>query len=312
MIAKRINRCLFFLSFFFLAQSNAPAQIIKEKNFGFMAGLVISAGTHVNQVGVFARTYWIFLDRIQWNNDFRVSYYFRYLGPRQPHPEIHLASGILLSYGSERNTELRVLNKTSNQTIYRNAIAYSYNAYFNRIGTTQQTGSLTFHIDNFFITHENDLLARPLLDRFRTAAIQIGYQRENFRIALTQSNWTGRLRGCIRDSLYPSRSGYLDTTGGVCPLLSHGLLFVSAEYAEQEFFQQLKAEAGIDAEQIRHFVQNKLVHDAVFLPRAWRNPNNFHFPMIDDKGKQYLFRPDQKIRKPRIYTQISANTDIIY
>ncbi|MBC7862990.1 MAG: hypothetical protein IAF38_08435, partial [Bacteroidia bacterium] len=166
--------------------------------------------------------------------------------------------------------------------------------------------------NHFYLSTENDLLARPLLDRFRSAAIQFAYQKENKRISLTHAMWTGRLGNPVRDTNYHSRAGYLDTTNSVYPFHSHGLLYVSAEMVENEFDQQFRASVGIDAEQVRHAVQNRFVHDGFFLPKKLKNPNNFHFPMIDDKGGQYIFKTGQKIRKPKLYFNLFANPDLIY
>ena len=68
---------------------------------------------------------------------------------------------------------------------------------------------------------------------------------------------------------------------------------------------------GVDAEQIRHAVQNRYMHDELFLPKKWRDKNNHHFPMIDTKVQQYLYKPEQKVRKTKIYFNTFLNPDVI-
>jgi hypothetical protein len=299
---------LFFILF---TPGRSSSQNFTNNNFGISAGCVISTGTHVNQIGVFIRTY-VKYDRFQWNNDIRMNYYFRYLGPKIPFPEFQVSSGVLIGYGKQNAGENLFWGKTSNQTGFRNAIAYAYNAYFNTIKTSQQTGTISFQWNHFYLASENDLFARPILDRFRTAALQFAYQKENWKISLTHAMWTGRLGKAVKDSCYRSPAGYLDTCKCTFGCFSNGLLYVSGEFVEREFQQQLRASAGVDAEQIRHAVQNVIIHDAPFIPKKLRTSTNFHFPMIDDKGQQYLFRPGQKIRKPRLYFNLFANPDLIY
>jgi hypothetical protein len=302
---------LIFILIFFTLKSNGQLRY-EENNFGVQAGVSLSVGTHVNQLGFFAKTYTILPENFQWNNEFRINFYLRNLGPKKPHAEIQLSSSLLFGYGDKELNKKLFFNKTSNFTGCRNSIAYTYNIYLNTIRTSQQTGSVTLSFDNFYLMHENDLLARPTLDRFRTAGIQFGYEYENYRICVSQFNWTGMLGKSIKDSFYKSPAGYLDTTGNRYGLLSHGILSVSVEYSETKYFQQIKIASGIDAEQIRNFVQNRVVHDGCLFPASWRNKNNFHFPMISSDGNQYLFRENQKIKKASLFLNSYLNSDLIY
>lgn len=295
---------------FFYSFSLAHGQIVKENNYGVVAGFVISFGTHVNQFGVFIRTYYTY-DRFQWNNDARVSIYFKNLGPTTPHPEFQISSGLLMGYGKKSSSENVFINKTSNQTNYENAVAYAFNAYFNNVKTSQQTGTVSFQWNHYYFNVENDLLAHARLDRFRTGALQVVYQKDNYRFAVSQVMWTGKLGKGIHDSNYPSPNGYLDTTNSVYPNLSHGLLYMSVENVDPVFQQQFRGAIGIDAEQVRYAVQNKFIHDELFLPPKWRDKNNCHFPMIDCQNQHYLFKPDQKIRKPIFYFNTFVNPDVI-
>jgi hypothetical protein len=301
----------FLLSFFLFSSVVLAAQ---KKNIGnsiFVGGLVFNTGTHVRGFGVFLKTSTLVDNNIQFNSEIRWNYFFRYLGPPVSFHEWQVSGAVLFAYGKKRAQEVLFFGRTINHSGYSNAIAYSYNVYLNKIGTAQQTGTINLQFGDFYFLHENDLLARPRLDRFRTAAIQVGVEKDNFRLALTQSNWTGQMGAAIKSSKYPAM-GYLDTTNGRYTHYSHGLLYASLEMADSYTGQQLKIGAGVDAERIRHAVQNRFIHDACLLPASFRNPNNYHIPMLQENGQPYLFEKGQKIKYPREFLMISLNGDVMY
>jgi hypothetical protein len=76
--------------------------------------------------------------------------------------------------------------------------------------------------------------------------------------------------------------------------------------------QYLGAEIGIDAEQIRNFFQNKLIHDSKLLPLNWNDVKNPHIPMLCADGCPYTYHDGQKIRKPRLFFQSWLNNSILY
>ena len=112
------------------------------------------------------------------------------------------------------------------------------------------------------------------------------------------------------DSKFP-HIGYMDTTGGTYANISHGLLSAQVKF-NIGHAQNIQANFGVDAEQVRNAVQNRLIHDMVFIPRKWFTPINCHIPMIDSKGQQYLFRPDQRIRKPEFFWNFQSNAPAFY
>eukprot|EP01030_Chromulinospumella_sphaerica_P009988 gene9988-9793_t len=143
----------------------------------------------------------------------------------------------------------------------------------------------------------NDLLARPELDRFRTGGILVQYQyRDQLQLAVNCTMWTGQMgnnRILVSNGFFPY--GYMDTTGGHYTQYSHGLLSTQAK-ANLGHGQIAQANLGVDAEQVRNFVQNRLIHDLAFLPKKWHNPRNCHLPMVDTAGNPYLHLPGQKIK----------------
>ncbi len=284
--------------------------MIKNNNAGFSIGIVTALGTHTQRVGFVLEGYYVY-KFTQVNASVRLYDNFKNLGPTGEHMEFASALGICVGYGKKNAEENLFLNSVSNQTGYKNSIAYSYNIWFNKIKTSQVTGIIALQFNHFSIISENDILAKPILDRFRTGAILLQYQDKKIQYALNCTMWTGKLGKTIRDDASFPYVGYLNTEGGVYPTLSHGLLSAQIKYAT-DYGQYLQANVGIDAEQVRDAVQNKLIHDFIILPRKWYTPTNCHIPMIDENGNQYLYKEGQKIRKAKLYLNGFTNPAIFY
>lgn len=305
------RRILFiFFIYYFLVLCTLTAQTYRDRHVGVQFGICASGGTHTTQFGIFLRGYYK-NNWFQWNNDIRINYYYRNLGPKTPHPEIQISTGILGAFGKKVKRDNPYWSKVGNQTRYNNSIGYAYNIYINKIHTSQLTGTFMFQFGRFYWVNENDIFARPMKDRFRTAGAEIGWQEKNIRVAGTIQLWTGELGKAVQGTSYPSPAGYLDTTHSKYPFLSHGLLFFHLDYADRTYIQQWRAAAGVDAEQVRHAIQNKLMHDFILHPMEKKNPENYHLPMISKDGQQYLFQSGQTIRKPKPYLNLFYNPDVI-
>lgn len=290
--------------------STLSAQLYLGKNYGFNVGFVSAFGTHVQRFGIVVQGYAVY-NFAQVNASVRVYDNFRDLGPKGEHAEINAALGLCLGYGDKLRERNLFMSSISNQTGYKNSVSYSYNIWYNKIKTSQLTGIVAFQFNHISVIFENDLLAKPALDRFRTGAFLIQYQDHRFQYALNCSLWTGRMgEGVKNDSLYPGK-GYLSSDHGVHSLLSHGLLSAQVKYANQ-YGQYLQANAGVDAEQVRNVVQNKIIHDMPFVPEKWNKAQNLHIPMIDSAGNQYLYRPGQKIRKPKLFLNGYTSPNVFY
>lgn len=272
------------------------------KEFGFNVGFVSAFGTHVQRFGVVISGYGVY-NFAQVNASVRVYDNFKNLGPKGEHAELNASLGLCLGYGKKSREKNLFMSSISNQTGYKNSIAYSYNIYFNKIKTSQVTGTVAFQFNHFSLISENDILAKPILDRFRTGAILLQYQTKYFQYAINATMWTGQLGNAVKnDSLYPG-VGYINTEGGLYQNLSHGILSAQVKHANY-YGQYLQANAGIDAEQIRNALQNKALHDMF--------PKNYHMPMIDTEGNQYLYRNHQKIKKPKVFFNGYTSPNIFY
>ncbi|MES2567327.1 MAG: polymorphic toxin type 23 domain-containing protein [Bacteroidota bacterium] len=296
---RNIKFIIFFIIGFY---SNIRGQILAEKKIGFTVGFVGAIGTHFQRFGFVFQGYAV-SGFAQLNGSFRVYENFRNLGPRGEHTEFSSSLGFCMGYGEIIKEKNLIISSISNQTGYKNSFAYSYNLYLNRIKTTQVTGTIAFQFYRISIITENDLLAKPALDRFRTGAFLVQYQTQHFQYAVNCTMWTGKLGETVKnDSLFPGK-GYINTVGGVHQNLSHGLLSAQIKYSNH-FGQYLQANAGVDAEQVRDIVQNKFLHGII--------PGNYNMPMIDTTGNQYLYRKDQKIRKPKMLLNAYTSPNIFY
>ncbi len=287
------------------------AQLLQYNNWGFNLGAVLALGNRFQRIGITLQTYYLY-NFAQLNAEVRIYHNLKNLGPKRQYGEIVTSAGVVLGYGPKQECYNPFLSSISNQTGYTNSVGYSYNTYWPRkIKTKQQTGTIALQFTNFSIISENDILARPYFDRFRTGAFLVQYQYKNiYQFAINCTMWTGQMGNKIIDnSHFPA--GYMDTTGGVYTNYSNGLLSAQFKmYLDQG--QNIQANIGVDAEQVRNFVQNKLIHDMVFVPRKWYKPINSHIPMLDTAGNQYLYNPDQKIKKPDLYFNIFSGASIFY
>lgn len=291
-------------------QLQAAAQLVQQAGWGCTAGLIAALGNRFQRVGFNAQAYYCHRF-LQGSAEIRLYRNFRSPGPPGRYNELVASAGILGGYGKQATWHNPFLSPVSNQTGYTHSVGYAYNLYLNRIKTTQQTGTISFQFGNWSVISENDIFARPTLDRFRTAALLVQYQHEDkLQLALNCTMWTGQYYNRIIDNtVFPY--GYMDAASGLYTQHAHGLLSGQVK-AALPYGQVAQANAGIDAEQVRNFMQNRLIHDMVFLPRKWHNPKNCHMPMVDTAGNAYLHLPDQKIKPVKPYWNLFSSPSVFY
>lgn len=298
---------LFVLSLSFC--SSAFSQF-RGRYFGLNVGAVVALGTKFQRIGFSLNGYY-FYKFAQVNLELRAYHNLKSPGPKKEYNEYVAAAGVALAYGHRQNYYNPFLSSVSNQTRHKYSVAYSYNFYFNKVKTTQQTGIIGLQFGGFSIISENDLLARPLLDRYRTGAFLLQYQHKGlYQAAINCTMWTGQM-GCRREgAAFPN--GYIDTTNSVYANESYGLLSAQFRTMLPGVGQQIQANLGVDAQQVRNFVQNRLIHDLIFIPKKWVRRNNCHIPMVDTEGNQYLYLEGQKIKRPELYWNIFNAPSLFY
>lgn len=308
-IVKLLTALFFFI---FLKPFFAQETFYRDRNVGFNISANVALGSHFQRFGLNFNLFYV-NKFIQTNSEVRMYFSFKNLGPKFIYEEMVLAQGLVLGYGDKQKYHNPFVNSVSNQTRYKNSVAYSYNWYINKIKTSQVTGIAAFQFNAVSVILENDILAKPILDRFRTGAFLIQYQYKNiFQAAINCTLWTGKMGRTIDlDHKKIYTKCYMDTTNGVYPKISHGLLSAQIKY-NIGLAQNVQANIGIDAEQVRNAVQNRFIHNMRFIPKKLNKTHNCHIPMIDENGEQYLYREGQKIRKPELYWNIFSNANLFY
>ncbi|MEO6302013.1 MAG: polymorphic toxin type 23 domain-containing protein [Bacteroidia bacterium] len=308
-IIKIITAILFFI---FLKPVFAQEMVFQNNNIGFNIGGNFALGSHFQRIGLNFNFFYI-NKFVQANSEVRLYLSFKNLGPKFIYEELVLSQGLVLGYGGKQNFYNPFINSVSNQTGFKNSVAYSYNAYVNKIKTKQVTGIAAFQFNAISVIIENDILAKPILDRFRTGAFLIQYQyKDIYQAGINCTMWTGKMgRSVDIDHRGVYTKCYMDTTNGLYSTVSHGLLSAQFKY-NVGFSQNIQANIGVDAEQVRNVVQNRFIHNMRFVPKKLNKTHNCHIPMIDDKGEQYLFKDGQKIKKPRLYSNFFLNANLFY
>lgn len=306
-----MSRLLLIFFLLFSLSYHSQDLLYKTSSVGFNFGGNIAIGSHFQRMGLNFNFFYV-NNFIQTNSEVRAYINFKNLGPKGQHPELVFSQGLVFAYGKKQNAFNPFINSVSNQTGYSSSVAYSYNVYLNKKRTSQVTGIIGLQFGSVSVITENDILAWPLLDRFRTGAFLIQYQYENlFQAAVNCTMWTGAMgKTTYGDTLFPAHC-YIDTTGGRHTKYSHGLLSAQIKY-HPGFSQIVQGNIGVDAEQVRNAVQNKFIHDACFIPKSWFKRYNCHIPMLDEKGNQFLNQPSQKIRKPKLYLNVYSNANLFY
>jgi hypothetical protein len=292
---------------------NAWSQLKLPPGVGGSIGLVAALGNRIDRMGICLRGYYV-NGAMQLNGDLRFYGNLKNLGPPGFYPEGTLSLGIVYGYGRKDSVAgPEFLSAVSNQTGWTRSVGYAQNIYFNQIGTTQRTGTFSLQFGKFNFITENDILARSYYDRYRTGAMLLQYApNARTQLALNCSMWTGQLENRVCTPGYPYANGYMDTTHAHYAQYSHALLSLQVKTLFPEYSQPFQANAGVDAEQVRNAVQNRIIHDLVFLPKKWRSSRNCHMPMIDRQGNQYLYQPGQQIRKPAPYFNAFLNPSVFY
>lgn len=311
LLKNRILFFLFVLLLIFPKRQSAQDLLIREKNLGFNIGVNFAVGSHFQRLGLNVNFFYV-TDFFQANSEVRAYFNFKNLGPKLVYPELVLSQGVLFGYGKKQIWNNPFITSVSNQTGYAYSVAYSYNAYFNSIKTKQQTGIIALGFDRIAFIAENDILGHKFFDRFRTGGFLLQYQYEDkFQAGISSVMWTGELgRKVSNDPVFKARC-YMDTTGGHYTNFSHGLLSLQFKY-NIGLSHNLQANLGVDAEQVRNAIQNKFIHDLPFVPKKLIKPINCHIPMLDTEGNQYLFRPEQKIKRPELFWNVFSNAALFY
>ncbi len=302
---------LTFLIFFLLLPFLVAAQTFSGKKYGVKIGLIIAAGTHFDRIGISCIGYYAH-KIFQINPGCKIYYNFKNIGPKKKYFELVSSFGLILGFGRDDSIKSLFISSVGNQTIKRNSIGYAFNYYLNHIKTSQATGTISLQFADLQFIGEDDLFAGGIRDEFRTGSFLAQYRHKNFQYGINFfTGWTGKRGKPTVDQNYPSRNGYMDMSHSLYGNVSAGLFSGQIQYVTP-CGQVLQGNVGIDAEQVRNLIQNQLVHRLFFSPKDGRWRGGADLPMIDSRGKMYLYKSNQKIRPVRPYLNLFVNPNLFY
>lgn len=294
------------LHYFFVLLLPFYTNAQSKNDLGFQLALQLQFGTHINKIGLGINMYWL-SPYFQVNLGSTFSCYATGLGAGERFIENKAHAGIVLLAGKKRQGRNQFFSPYFHQSKHNFALGYTYLYYWDNRKTAQFSGAFSAQLYQFSIVFENDLFGGFGSDRFRTANLTL-YWKDTLNLAKLNINlWTGETRGAkhITNSNYPAKNGYKDLSKNLYGKYSNGIL--SFGYRRALLFQQsIGIDVGIDAEQIRHFFQNVLVHD---LFANTKKKNNPHYPMLTENGMPYLFLPHQQISKPKLFFEMGMGSN---
>ena len=291
----------------------SKTQTIEKNGWGIKGGVSINLGTHIQRIGIMFQGYY-FDSFIQGNIGTQSYYNFRTLGPKVKSWEIVPNIGVHAYWGSQENSFFNPdFSTISIQSQSPYAIGYSFKYYWDTKGTSQPSGLITVNIKNVIFSTENDIFVMAGEDKYRTGSLTLQYHNDMFSFYITSLMWTGARNKTklIKSSDYPAPFGYLNISESKYGRISHGTLAIGARYS-MNYHQTASAEIGFDSERIRHFFQNKVIHDMPMFPKKWNKADNPHYPMLKEDGTPYLFKEGDKLRKTKFYFQTGINQPVFY
>ena len=296
-------RNLFILKVF-LVTSISFSQTLSTNNFGLSTGILLNFGSHVNSVGLSLRTY--YSDYFfQLNTGSTVTRNIHSYGNRKKYWESRSYLGLILLGGVRNNTVDFQLDGLTHQTKFKNALAYNYIWYFDNVGTSQVSGGWSFHINKIGLYFENDIFGGQGKDRFRTGNILISYRYKEYKFGTGVYLWTGETNGSVWDKTFSKDcpNGFKCIDKLPFGKTSHGIWYSSAIY-NLSYGQTAHLKIGIDSENIRNSVQNRFVHDLIFLPKSIERKTP-HYPRLNEQGLPTFDKKNN--RKNRLFIQTGIN-----
>jgi hypothetical protein len=286
----------------------------QQVTIGGKLGVVLQFGTHIQKLGFQAGGY-IGYYNAQLNTNFQINKCFKNIGPNGKYIETQWRNAVLLGFDkSERNYDtLTFFNSVTYLQKYCMHIAYAFNIYKDNRGTSQNTGTIKIAYKQVSISTENDAFAFSAWDRFRTGNINISWTNKYFSISNNYILFTGQANNnpIIIDSNYSSKYGYVNMSEAVLGKFSAGIAAINIAYG-LPYFQNINAGMGIDDERIRHFFQNKLIHDNAIVHALNPKAHNPHIPMLANDGKAFINNKIQKLKPVKWIGKIGINDLELY
>lgn len=291
---------LFFLLQFLLGFSQFKSNII----LGGHGGIVYNFGTHQQKIGLTASVFYhdFFY---QFNVGTQITFNINGYGGRKNYWENRTYVGAVLLAGKKQQVRSPFHGGLQHQSSFNLGIAYNYIWYFDEANTSQRSGAFGLHVKQFFIAMENDVFGGQARDRFRTAILYAHYRTKYVTFFTENLLWTGETRGStwIKTPMKDMPNGYRDISDLPYGKTSHGI-WNFGMHVHLPFEQIASIKMGFDGEGVRNFMQNRLGHDLLFLPKNVKR-HTPHYPMLSKEGCPVFDK--QEKRKTCFYFSTSLN-----
>lgn len=227
---------------------------------------------------------------------------FSGLGPKGTFIENRFQVDAKVVWGQHANRNPMFLHAMFNNSDKSNSLGYAYFWYWDTRQTSQLSGAWSMELGPYFIYFENDLFAGQGRDRFRTGLFQLMYREPRQIWGINARIWTGETVNAtnIKNTKNTSSKAYKNLSNTLYGKHSNGILSIS--YHNAQGFQPVGIELGIDHERIRHFLQNKVIHDFPYFKHTNRDKNKY-LPMLDREGLPFIDCNTQELRRPKIVLQ---------
>lgn len=287
----------------------STAQDFNNSFAGVQLRISANIGTHVTRIGIGLQGYY---QQYFYQVNAGSSIYLNAhgFGGRSSFYESRHSIGALLLGGKQNLEPDFEFAPHSHQGKQSYAIGYSYHWYHDLKGTKQLSGAFVAHIKQVVLYHENDAFAGLRQDRFRTAYFSASYRKEQMKYIAGIQLWTGESKHSSWQKI-PGKehpNGFRILEDLPFGKTSHGIAFAGIRI-NGAYNQQVSLQLGVDSENTRHVVQNKIFHDLPFLPKKFTRTTP-HYPRLGEDGCAVF---DSKHRKKdRIFIQMGLNDDIRY
>lgn len=273
--------------------------------FGGKVGVTLNLGTHVNSVGLIIGAY-LFDKHVQVNTTFQGNYNFSNFGNRQHYFSSKISIGAIGTWGDGRKFSTHEIHPLNYQSHSKYGFGYEYCWYLDKVGSSQNSGGIALHLDQFSLYMENDFLAGNGRDRFHTGSLYFSYNDSLFSVGTGFDLWTGETRSgeWIKKTNDRMPNGYKNISNQPYGRTSHGIWFTRLNI-HLPYRQNMAVKIGWDTENIRHIIQNRLMHDLIFIPKKIPRKTP-HVPRLNDNGLP-CFSSDS-VREPRLYLQMGLNS----
>lgn len=272
---------------------------------GIQTGLVVNVGTHELAFGVLLKGF-VGFDYAQLNLGNTFSWKFYSLGGRKRFFENRTYAGAALMAGKNNSIVDFELDGLGHQTQRDFGVAFNYLVYTDNAGTSQLSGAWGLHIKNVSIRFENDVFGGQAKDRFRTGILSVSYRQDWYKINAGMYIWTGETRGSFWEKSATSGKmpgGYRSLEDLPYGKTSHGIFYGGVQFL-LPYGNIANLRIGADSEHFRHFLQNRLIHDLMFLPEKVKR-NTPHYPRLDENGCPVFEK--ESVRKDKYFLQFGLN-----